>query len=210
MKNNNSGRWVVNWKSVLGWIPLSVFCSILEYFSIFLHFISSPLLNLIWKYMPLCLCCLFLLFLCLFLQLHKYVSYLTSVKPFVRHHAAPTANVFIKPGEQNNLQAWDLRVLACLTLVTVAKTCFKYRFIKGNIFLCDWRIAKTTPFNMRETFGMVANAAKCNRYFRMYFQGKNAKGSYKDNRKLNKNLYWLTKGKWEIRPCPLRVFWAEK
>lgn len=57
---------------------------------------------------------------------------------------------------------------------------------------------------------MVANAVKCNRYFRMYFQGKNAKGSYEDNRKLNKNLYWLTKGKWEIRPCPLRVFWAEK
>lgn len=41
----------------------------------------------------------------------------------------------------------------------------------------------------------------------IYFQGKNTKGSYKDNRKLNKSQYWLTKGKWEIRPCPLRGNW---
>ena len=31
----NSGRWVVNWRRVLGWILLSVFCSILEHFSCF-------------------------------------------------------------------------------------------------------------------------------------------------------------------------------
>lgn len=73
-----------------------------------------------------------------------------------------------------------------------SKEFFKYRFIKVKIFLCDSRIAKTTPFNMRETFEMVSNAVRCTRYFRMYLQGNNAKGSYEDNKQLNTSQYWLT------------------
>lgn len=31
-----------------------------------------------------------------------------------------------------------------------SKDVLKYRFIKVKILLCDWRIAKITPFNLRE------------------------------------------------------------